>query len=340
MKTQANQSQVVTAGQDSPLVSIVIPCRNEKAHIERCVKALLANTVQDVEVIVVDGCSEDGTAEAVAGLGREDPRVKLLSNPARVTPAALNMGVRATRSRYCAILGAHSEPAQDWVHQSLEALRRHPEAAATGGVLETVGETFVGRVIGAALSSPFGVGNARFRVGGRAGHCDTVVFGCYRREVFDRHGYFDEALTTNQDDDFNIRLCAAGEKLYFEPAIRCRYYSRSTWRKALSQYWRYGFFKVRVFRNNRRIGSVRQLAPAAWVGFLGSVPVVSAVLPGYGMLAAAIAALYTALGLGYAVRSAAAIGAGAFLFFPVAASIHLAYGLGTWCGMLMPGEKR
>jgi len=315
-----------------PLVSVIIPCRGERSYISRCLRALLNGTVKEIEVIVVDGISEDGTYEIVAAIGREDDRVRLLRNPARVTPVALNMGIQAARGRHLAILGAHSEPAPDWIERNLQALGRNPEAAAVGGVLETVGDTLIGRVIATVLSSPFGVGNARFRVGGNPGDCDTVVFGCYRRQVFDRYGYFNEQLTTNQDDDFNIRLLAGGLRLHFDPAIRCRYYSRSTWRKALNQFWRYGFYKVRVFRNNKRIGSWRQVVPAVWVTFLAFAWPVVAILPVLRGLVLSVVALYLILGIAFAARNGRQCVLGALLFLPVAASLHCAYGLGTLCG--------
>lgn len=322
----------------SPIVSIVIACRNEASYIENCLRGFLRGSVREIELLVVDGDSEDGSAALVERIATtEDSRVRLLHNPARRTPMAFNAGIRAARGQFIAIFGAHSVPAPNWVQANLAVLAAHPEAAAAGGLLRTVSHTFIGNAIAAALSSPFGVGNVRFRVGGPPGPVDTVVFGCYRRDVFARHGLFDESFLTNQDDEFNLRLVSRGETLYFDPAIQLDYNARPTWTKALEQYWRYGRYKLNVFRRNGQIGSWRQLAPAAWtafllLGFLGAIFVPALRLPALLGVAA-----YVAAGLVAMVAKVPQYGAACLLFLPVAASIHLAYGIGTWQGLFKTG---
>ncbi|MCX6588706.1 MAG: glycosyltransferase family 2 protein [Acidobacteria bacterium] len=322
----------------APLVSIVIACRNEARYIESCVRGFLNGTVREIEVLVVDGDSDDGSAALVERLAAEENgRVRLLRNPARRTPMAFNLGVRAARGRYIAIFGAHSVPAPNWVQANLDALAAHPEAAAAGGLLNTISHTFVGKAIAAALSSPFGVGNVRFRVGGPPGPADTVVFGCYRREVFAKYGLFDESFLTNQDDEFNLRLVAQGETLYFDPAIQLDYNARPTWGKALNQYWRYGRYKLNVFRKNGRIGSWRQLAPAAWTAFLLLAVVGAALFPALRLPALLGVTAYLVAGLVAMAAKVPQYGAACVLFLPVAASIHLAYGIGTWQGLFETG---
>jgi succinoglycan biosynthesis protein ExoA len=316
---------------DDLLVSVVIPCLNESHHIERTVQSLLDGTVQQVEVVVVDGGSIDGTLERLHELAAYDSRLVVLHNPHRITPISLNIGIQAARGEHIAILGAHSEPAPDWVERNLQALAEVPEAVAVGGVLETISETGIGRVIAAVLSSPFGVGNSRFRTGGAAGFVDTVVFGCYRRRAFDG-GLFDEQLATNQDDEFNIRLTARGEKMYFDPSIQCRYYCRPTWKKLAKQYWRYGRYKVLVFRKAGQVGSIRQLIPALWVAFLAVSAVVAPFWPLATFVSVSILALYVTLGLLTAAGTRKQLGWRAISFLPVAATVHVVYGAGLWCG--------
>jgi len=322
-----------------PRVSVVVPCRNERQYIGRCVHALLEGTEPDIEIVVVDGESDDGTRDLLRALAAEDGRVVILDNRDRSTPAALNKGVRHARGEYIAILGAHSEPRPDWIERNLAALLRHPQAAAVGGVLETVGESSVGRAAAAVLRSRFGVGTARFRTGGPAGEVDTVAFGCYRRHAF-REGLFDPELTTNQDDEFNTRLVARGERLFFDPSVVCKYHSRSSWRGLVRQYWRYGKYKLDVFRKAGRIGSARQLVPAAWVAFLMLALSLSWMEPWLRHLTAGVMGLYLALGTIAAAGSAHIQGARRILFVPLAASIHIAYGAGFWCGALRAMGRR
>jgi glycosyltransferase involved in cell wall biosynthesis len=315
-----------------PRVSVVIPCRNERQHILRCVGALLHGTMPAFEAIVVDGMSTDGTRQLVQSLTEEDPRVRLIDNPNRTTPSALNYGIAHARGEFIAILGGHSEPSPSWLARNLSALERNPNAVGVGGVLETIGSSRMGRIGAAVLQSRFGVGNARFRVGGSPGLVDTIVFGCYRRSAF-QYGLFATELTTNQDDEFNIRLRACGEQLFFDPSINCRYYSRSTWRGLVRQYWRYGRFKPMVFRRAGAIGSLRQLVPAAWVAFLVFALCLGPVFTIFGYTNVAVCAVYLSMGICSAIGLVGVNARDRLLFVPVAASVHLAYGLGMWYGV-------
>ncbi len=305
-------------------VSIVIACRNERSFISETLRALLNGSVREIEVIVVDGLSTDGTREELSYLQQRDSRLVVLDNEARITPVAFNLGIRAAQGEYIAICGAHSLPSRDWVEQNLQSLEAHPDAAAVGGVLETVAVTPMGRVIAAVMSSRFGVGNNRFRTGGKPGWADTVVFGCYRRTVFE-NGLFDEELATNQDDEFNTRLLAQGKRLWFDPAIRCRYYCRSSWSAMLRQYWRYGRYKVSVFRKAGRIGAWRQLVPPAWAAFLVAALASRRGLP--------LISIYGAIAVLAGTRHIRGLRWNAILFGPVAASLHLAYGFGFLVGL-------
>jgi GT2 family glycosyltransferase len=118
------------------------------------------------------------------------------------------------------------------------------------------------------MSSPFGVGNAYFRTGGKSGYVDTVAFGAYRREVFERIGFFDEDLVRNQDDEFNYRVTKAGFKIYLEPKIESKYYVRGSFSKLYKQYFQYGYWKVFVNRKHATITTLRQLAPPLWMLFV------------------------------------------------------------------------
>ncbi len=314
-----------------PRISVVIPCRNEQQHILNCVGALLHGTMPAFEVIVLDGQSTDGTRQIVLSLAEKDPRVRLVDNPDRTTPAALNLGIAKARGEFIAILGGHSEPGPDWLERNLSALNGNPTVAGVGGILHTVGNSKMGRVGAAVLQSRFGVGNVSFRVGGSPGLVDTIVFGCYRRRAF-QYGLFDLQLVTNQDDEFNTRLRTHGESLYFDPSIQSLYHSRSSWPRLLRQYWRYGRFKPEVFRKAGAIGSPRQIVPALWVAFLGFALCLGPVFPliRYGTLV--VIAIYLSLGAIGALASAGLSVRERLLFVPVAASVHLAYGLGMWCG--------
>lgn len=165
------------------LVSAIIPTRQERNTIEKCLDSVLANSypIDKLEIIVVDGMSSDGTREIVKKYVARYPIVKLLDNPQLVTPTALNIGIKAAQGDIIVILGAHSYIDKDFLLQSVKALYEHPKADCVGGVACTIGTSLIGGAIASALSSPFGVGNARFRTGNYEGFVDTVAYGAYRR---------------------------------------------------------------------------------------------------------------------------------------------------------------
>jgi glycosyltransferase involved in cell wall biosynthesis len=252
-------------------VAVVIPCRNEERYIERCVLSVVNSDYHEggIDVFVSDGMSDDGTRLIIKTLAANHHNVHLLDNEKRTTPFALNLGIRAAKlADVVIILGAHAEIARDYLQLCVNNLRKDPDAGCVGGLLENVNEDEASETIALAMSSPFGVGNAHFRTGTKAGYVDTVAFGAYKKEVFEKIGLFDEALTRNQDDEFNFRVTKAGYKIVLDPAIRCKYYVRAAYAKLFRQYYQYGLWKVYVNRKHNAVTSLRQLVPPVFVLFL------------------------------------------------------------------------
>ena len=250
---------------DQPCASVVIPCLNEAFHIGACLDALAnqEGVESGFEVLVVDGGSNDGTRDILDQRAATEPWLRVLDNPDRITPIAMNQGIAAALSDVVIILGAHAEVAPDFVRRNLETLRSHPESGCVGGVVEQVHGDELSRRIGLALTSPFGVGDARFRTGGVAGHVDTVAFGAYRKSVLEELAGFDASLVRNQDDELNYRLTESGWRIWFDPRIRSTYHARSSYRQLFRQYRQYGFWKVFVNKKHMTVTTWRQLAPAA-----------------------------------------------------------------------------
>lgn len=331
--------------QGLPLVSIIMPVRNERAFIERSLGAVLAQDypAQSIEVLVVDGMSDDGTRDIVRAMA-DNPRgvrVLLLDNPARIVPTALNIGLRQARGEVIVRVDGHCEIAPDYVQQCVETLQQ-TGADNVGGVWDTIGETYAARVIAIAQSSPFGIGNVAYRVRRPTpGFVDTVPFGAYRREVFERIGGFDERLVRHQDYEFNVRLRQAGGKIYYTPAIQARYYSRSSFRKLARQYFEYGFWKAFVTLENPRALAWRHLAPIGLVGALAGGAVLSTAVPPLRPLYAGLWVVYALACLLMALKEVRRAGWRCLPLLPAAfAAIHLSWGAGFWWGLLHNGLQR
>jgi len=321
---------------EKPQISVIIPARNEQATIGKCLDSILGNSYPSdkLEILVVDGMSSDGSRGITEEYMAQYPAVKLLDNPRLVTPVALNIGVKAAQGDIIVILGAHSHIDKDFLSQSVKALSEIPEADCVGGVVCNIGEGLVGESISSVLSSPFGVGNARFRTGNYKGFVDTVAFGAYRREVFERIGFFDEVFIRNQDDEFNYRLIKGGGKIYLTPQIQYYYYVRPSLHKLWSQYFQYGYWKVRVIQKHRLPASWRHVVPTAFViSLVGSG--VSAIWSLWGLYALGmISVSYLASSLLFSLIISLKKGLLYLPLLPLAfGAIHFSYGLGFLKGV-------
>ncbi|MBE3133928.1 MAG: glycosyltransferase family 2 protein [Acidobacteria bacterium] len=319
-----------------PLVSVIMPARNEARFIECSIRSVLDGDYPPdrLEVIVVDGMSEDGTTDIVRRLAAEDPRVRLVENPRRITPVAFNLGIQASTGRYIVFVGAHSTLHRDHIRRSVETALEHAEAWCVGGVHRILGETYVGRAIAAAMASPVGAGNSRYRLGNYTGYVDTAS-GAYWRWVFDKVGLFDEELVRNQDDEFNFRVRQAGGLIYLDSDILSDYYSRGSLAKLARQYFQYGFWRIRTVQKHGRPATPRQLAPLALVLVWIAVLVAPLVWTPLVWVLAGFAALY---GLGL-VAGAADVARKAGLAAAVVAPLvfvilHFGYGLGSLKGVV------
>lgn len=317
-----------------PVVSIILPIRNESRYISRCLEAILAQDYPSgrIEILVVDGMSDDGTRDIVKAFAARDVRVRLFSNPKQIVPSALNLGIRAASGEIVIRVDGHAVIAPDYVRRCVEALRV-VNAECVGGPIQTVGDTWMARGIALAQSSRFGVGGAAFRYATTARYVDTLAFGAYRREVFERAGNFDENLVRNQDDEFNFRLIRTGGKIWLDPRIRSTYYSRSTLGALWRQYFEYGLWKVRVIRKHGRSASWRHLAPMVFVLGLSLSMIVSVVTRSF-VPAAAILLPYVSMSVVAVFVICLRHGWVHAPVLPIAfVTMHLAYGLGFWTGI-------
>ncbi|MCL4394685.1 MAG: glycosyltransferase family 2 protein, partial [Chloroflexi bacterium] len=322
-------------------VSVIMPIRNEARYIAASVEAVATQDYarDRLEILVVDGMSDDGTRQIVLQLAARDPRIRLLDNPQRIVPTALNRGIRQAQGQVILRVDGHAVIRQHYIRRCVQDLAEI-EADCVGGPIHTVAETWVAKGIAAAQSSPFGVGNAAFRYADRPQYVDTLAFGAYRRQVFDQIGLFDEELVRNQDDEFNLRLTDAGGKIWLDPAIGSEYYSRVTLRALWSQYFGYGYWKVRVIIKRGRPASLRHLVPAAFVAALiGSAAL--GLLVRSAALAVSVAALYLTFTLCATVWLAVRRDWRVAPVLPLAlGTLHLAYGLGFFAGGLRFGLHR
>lgn len=292
-----------------------------------------------MEVIFSDGMSTDGTREVILTFGRAHPElpIRLIDNTDRLIPAALNRGIQEAKGEIIIRLDAHSVPEGNYTRRCLEVLEA-TSAANVGGQwnIQPRADRWIARGIAAAAAHPLGAGGARYRISGAAGSVDTVPFGAFRREWYDRVGPFDERLPTNEDYEFNVRLRQAGGTIWFDPSIRSTYFTRGNLRELARQYLRYGFWKSRMLQSHPGSLKWRQALPPLFVAFLvllgSSSPFWLPARLALGLSLAFYAAVTAIAGIAEAAKRR---DPGLLIGFPLAIwTMHLAWGGAFLWGLL------
>ncbi len=265
---------------DQPSVSVIIPCYNEEATIRKLLEALRSQTypLAKMEVVISDGFSTDRTREVIDQFQKEhaDLAVRVVDNKAKTIPSGVNQAIRESRGEIIVRLDAHSMPIAEYVERCVEA-HQTGKGDNVGGVwdIQPGADTWVAKSISFAAAHPLGVGDAMYRLNAKPGAVDTVPFGSFRRSLIERIGTFDETLLSNEDYEFNTRVRESGGIVWLDPAIRSVYFSRSTLKKLAEQYWRYGFWKLKMLKRYPHTLRWRQALPPVFVIILFSLIVLS-----------------------------------------------------------------
>jgi glycosyltransferase involved in cell wall biosynthesis len=323
---------------ERPFVSIVIPCRDEKRLIRSSLESIIANDYpkERLEVLVVDGMSTDGTRAILRTYEERYPFVRILDNPKKIIPAAMNIGIRNARGEVILKVDAHSVYANDYVSKCVEYQYEY-DADNVGGVLVTRPreDTAVARAIALVLAHPFGSGNSHFRLGSREPRwVDTAAFGCYRRDVFSRIGTYNESVVRSSDMDLNARLRRAGGRVLLVPAIVADYYPSSRLRDFFVRNVVDGFWALYPLRFGSRGVRVRHVVPLACLllGLGLSIAAVFEPLARYLLLV--VLGGYSALAVGVAVQAVVRERRSSFIvLLPIVFAVrHVAYAVGSLWG--------
>ena len=221
------------------------------------------------ELLLVDGGSTDATCAFIQPFLEQYSNIRLLHNPHRTAPYAMNIGIRAAKGEYICRIDAHSVFPPHYVSTLWHYSQELPEASNLGGVCITLpaNDSLKAQAISIACSHPLGVGNSTFRTSTitQVIEVDTVPFGFWKKSLFEQVGLFDEELTRNQDDEFNARTIQHGGHIYLVPNISTNYYARDTISKTWKMFYQYGLYKPLVNKKVKHLSSLRQLIPLFFV---------------------------------------------------------------------------
>ena len=322
------------------MLSVICPIYNEEKYIAQCIESILQQDYpkDKLEILFVDGMSTDHTRHIIEQYTKEYPYIRIIDNPDKVVPHAMNRGIMASTGDVIIRLDAHAVYPNNYFSQLVEALHKY-HADNVGAQCRTLpaNQTVSAITIAAALGSSFGVGNSMFRIGITQDiETDTVPFGCFRREVFEKVGLYDTQLIRNQDDELNARIINHGGKIILLAGLEFDYYARDSYAKLFKMYYQYGLYKPLV---NKKLGSpatVRQFIPPMFVMGLVLGAIISLCLPIIGWIYGAIILLYLAAGMMIGIKmakhhqSALLALAMPFTFF----ILHFSYGIGYIHGII------
>lgn len=251
------------------IVSVIIPCRNEAKFIAKCLDSIISNDYpkDNLEILVVDGQSEDGARDIVNGYSLKFPYIKLLDNPEKYTPFALNIGIKEAKGDIIVRIDSHADYAKDYIAKCVDYLDKY-QADNVGGAIKTVSSenTLMSKSIAICMSSLFGTGNSYFRIGSeKPREVDTVFGGCYKKEVFKKIGLFNEKLKRSQDMEFNMRLKRAGGKIILAPDIVSYYHPKSTFKEFFVHNFTDGEWAILPFKFMKKPLMIRHYIPLIFV---------------------------------------------------------------------------
>lgn len=323
----------------NPRITVVCPIYQERRFIGPLLESLSAQDYpkDSIEVFLIDGMSKDGTREYIAEYAKTHPFFRLVDNPMRTVPYALNNGISQATGDIVIRIDAHCKYPTDYFSRLVYYLQKL-DADNVGGVCRTLPANGSTKALAIAqcLCHPFGVGGSDFRIGAdKIKQVDTVPFGCFRHSLFDRIGMFDPELTRNQDDEFNGRIVKNGGKIFLIPDIVIEYAARDTIAKTRRMYWQYGLFKPLV---NRKLGTpatVRQFFPLLFCMGVILGALLSIVSEYIAVAYAAVLILYFLIGLSVGIKKAVEYKRWQlamympYIFF----NLHMSYGLGYLKGL-------
>ena len=313
-----------------PALSVVLPVKDEALGLGEVVGAILGQDYPgEMEIVIAHAPSRDATAKIVAELAAEHRVLTAVPNPSGLTPIGLNLAIARSRGEIVARVDGHAVIPPGYLRRAVEVLQE-TGADNVGGVQEAVGSTPFERAVAAAMSSPFGVGDARFHYGGQAGPADTVYLGTFRRAALERVGGYDEALPRAQDTDLNHRIRATGGVVWFDPSLRVRYTPRGSVSELARQYFASGQWRRRVAEKDASSIRWRQIVPPLTVLGMAGGTLLGLGGRRIGWLAPGTYA--SAVGLASA-RVGRELDAEARRFLPIVfATMHLCWGWGVLVG--------
>lgn len=312
-----------------PLVTVLMPVRNEEAFLHRSLGAVMAQDYPNLEILVVDGASTDHTVEIVKELQQQDPRIRLLHNPGQWQARALNIGQQASKGEIIARVDGHTIIAPDYIRQCVDLLHHYADVVSVGGTQKAVGRSLLGKAVALSYHSRFGVPSIL-----RHATEDTYAFGAYmgvwRRHILEKVGGWREDYRVQEDFEHYYRIGLAGGKTIISPRVKSEYYCRDTWQALLTQYYRYGRGKVKTLRDHPESLRWRHTVAPLFVSAILIGAVLGYFIPLVFYLWLALISLYMSINIAVSFIQSQGKWGLFWRLMLVYVIIHFVWGIGFW----------
>jgi glycosyltransferase involved in cell wall biosynthesis len=333
---------------NNKIVSLVVPCRNESFFIENFLDGIRGQAYpkESIEVVIADGMSTDDTIQIIHAYQKKHPglKVKVVHNKKRITPVAFNLGIKNSTGDYILPIGAHSQISKNYISGCVEQLNKNPKIDCVGGIIETLpkDDTTIAKAITISLSHPFGTGNAKFR--NKVSQpilVDTVFGGCYRREVFEKIGLYNERLVRSQDLELNLRLAASGGKILMDPILKAKYFPKTTFKDIFIYHLRCGLWVTRAKKVTSTNYKLRHYLPLFTFALGLTLLLTSVLFVPARIILAALTCTYLLLSIYFSLLiSIKEKNIKLVYCLPVAFFLrHFGFGLGSFVGLIYWGGK-
>ncbi len=319
-------------------ITIICPIYNEEKYIAKCIDSIIYQDIDismnSIELLLVDGMSNDRTREIIAAYQKKYTWIKVIDNPEKIVPVAMNLGIKNAKGDIIIRIDAHANFPNNYISELILYLEKL-NADNVGAVCETLpaNNTIKAQAIATALQSSFGMGNSYFRIGAsQIMEVDTVPFGCFRKTLFEKIGLYDEELIRNQDDELNARIIKNGGKIYLIPNLIVKYFARDNISKIRTMFYQYGLFKPLVNKKLGNPATIRQFFPPIFVSGLIIGLILCTINPIFLYIYISVLGIYFISSICFAIKDAKALREIFYLPF-IFLNIHMAYGWGYILGI-------
>jgi glycosyltransferase involved in cell wall biosynthesis len=316
-------------------VSVIMPILNEEKYIGKCLDSLVLQDYlkENLEILLVDGMSNDDTVKIVNEYLKKYNYIKLLSNPKKTVQYALNIGIENARGEYIVRMDAHAFYANDYISKCVEYIKK-TKAENVGGPTVVKGFEPVQKIVAAAYNSPFALGASHHYEENFEGYADTVAWGAFKKQTLENMGMYDTRLPRSEDDDLNYRIIENGGKIFITPEIKSVYYPKDSFKKLFEQYFNYGLWKVAVIKKHRKPSRIAHLVPMLFVAFIVAFGILSFVSRFFFVAFLSVMLLYFILDFYFSFTNKHAKSLKSkFGLMWAHLVIHISYGLGFWAGI-------